>query len=84
MAKSRKLTKKEMDDMNELIRPGFGPAMQVETGSYEEDDEGTPRYNLGIGTPNTYVSEDNKKRIAKMLKEKYKDAKYFSGGIRIA
>ena len=84
MAKTRKLTKREMDEINDLIRPGFGPKLQIHSGSYEEKDDGTPRYNLGIGDPVVYVSAENKKRIAMMLKEKFRDAEYFSGGSRIA
>ena len=85
MATTRMITNEERNAMNEIIRPGFGPALQIRSGSYEEDGNGAIRYNLVIGNPSSYVSEANKLSIAKKLKENFRDdAEYFSGGSRLA
>ena len=74
-----RLTNDEMNKMNDIIRPRIGANHQITSGSKDE-----MGYHLVIGNPINVISDANKRRIGKILKEEYDDAAYYSGGGRIA
>ena len=85
MATIKSLTAETMSEMNEIIRPKFGPHMQITHGSYEIRNGAITRYYLVVGDPTNDVSQANLQRIGETLKDCWDSgAEYYSGTQKIA
>lgn len=77
---TRKLTDQELKQMNMIIRPKLGYAMQVTSGTYEDG-----KYHLVIGDPVNTVSQENLMKIGEILKKDWDSSvDYYHYGTKIA
>ena len=81
----KSLSQETMREMNEIIRPKFGPNMQITHGSYEIRKGVITRYHIVVGDPTNDVSQINLQKIGETLKEYWdSEAEYYSGTQQIA
>ena len=80
---TRRISEKEVKQINKIIRPRFGAKLQIMGGTCETTC-GTA-YHLVVGDPTNTHSMENLQRIGKILKEEWDStAEYYSYGKKIS